>query len=234
MMDFLIPLFDWLSGLLKESPAVVLGAAFLWGVLSVVLSPCHLSSIPLAVAYVNGKGKMRTSRALGLSLVFASGILASLVVIGVATSLAGRMLGDTGKLATIIIGAVFIVTGILLLDVIPLPQVSFLNARIKKGSPWGALVLGLLFGAALGPCTFGFMMPVLTTAFQAASFSLPYAGSVVLCFALGHVIVIVFAGTFVNWVQRLLDWGEKSKGLVWFRRACAVLVIGSGIFIIVS
>jgi cytochrome c-type biogenesis protein len=36
------------------SAALALPAAFLWGVLSVVLSPCHLSSIPLVVAYMNG------------------------------------------------------------------------------------------------------------------------------------------------------------------------------------
>jgi cytochrome c-type biogenesis protein len=232
-MDFLLPLFDWLSGLLTRTPVIVFAAAFLWGVLSVLLSPCHLSSIPLAVGYINGKGRMKTSRALGLSLLFAAGVLVSLAVIGVITSLAGRMLGDTGKPTTIIIGVIFIITGILLLDIIPLPQIPFLKAKFKPGSFWGALVLGLLFGAALGPCTFGFMMPVLSTAFQAASISLPYAMLIVLCFALGHSIVIVFAGTFVNVVQRFLNWGEKSKGLVWFRRVCGVLIIATGIYLIV-
>ncbi len=233
-MDFLIPLFDWLSGLLKASPAVVLGAALLWGVLSVVLSPCHLSGVPLAVGYINGKGAAKPSRVFGMSLLFAAGVLASLAALGVVTSLAGRMLGDTGRLTTIVIGVIFILTGVLLFDIIPLPQIPFLKARVKTGSAWGALVLGLLFGAALGPCTFGFMMPVLTAAFQAATASLAYAILIVLCFALGHSLVIVFAGTFVNWVQKLLNWGEKSKGLVWFRRVCAVLVIATGIFIIVS
>jgi cytochrome c-type biogenesis protein len=233
-MDFLLPLFDWLSALLTQSPMIVLTAALLWGVLSVVLSPCHLSAIPLAVGYINGQGKMKTIRALGLSLLFAAGVMVSFAAIGIITSLAGRMLGDTGRLTTIIIGIIFIITGILLFDIIPLPQITFLNTRIKMGGRWGALVLGFLFGAALGPCTFGFMMPVLTTAFQAAVTSLPYAILIVLCFALGHSIVIVFAGTFVNWVQRLLNWSEKSKGLVWFRRVCGVFIIGAGIIIIVS
>lgn len=231
-MDFLLPLFDWLSGLLTQSPAVVLGAAFLWGVLSVILSPCHLSSIPLAVGYINGKGKIKTSRALLLSLLFALGVLLALLLLGVITSLAGRMLGDTGKLTTIIIGVILILVGISLLDIFRLPEIPLWKLKIKSGSVWGALVLGFLFGAALGPCTFGFMMPVLTTAFQAATVSFVYAFFIVLAFALGHSIVIVLAGTFMNWVQTLLNWNEKSKALVWFRRVCGVLVILSGLYLI--
>lgn len=41
MSEFL----DGLGRALEGSPAIALGAAFLWGVLSIVLSPCHLASI---------------------------------------------------------------------------------------------------------------------------------------------------------------------------------------------
>ena len=33
----------------EGSHAIGLGAAFVWGILSVLLSPCHLASIPLIV-----------------------------------------------------------------------------------------------------------------------------------------------------------------------------------------
>ncbi|MBN2353343.1 MAG: hypothetical protein JXD23_12285 [Spirochaetales bacterium] len=234
MMDFLLPLFDWLSGLLAQSPLIVMAAAFIWGVLSIILSPCHLSAVPLAVGYINGQGKKKMSRTLALSLLFAASVLVSLALIGVITSLLGRMLGDTGRVTTIVIGVIFILMGVLMFDFIKLPEIPFWKAKVKTDRLPGALVLGLLFGAALGPCTFGFMMPVLSTAFQAAVTSLPFAVLIVLFFAVGHTIVIVFAGTFINWVQGLLKWNEKSKGLVWFRRVCGVLIIVTGCILIFS
>lgn len=234
MMELLAALFGWLDSMLKLQPAVVLSASFLWGILSVILSPCHLSSIPLAVGYINGKGKMKTSRALQLSVFFALGILISLTAIGIITSLFGRMLGDTGKITLIIIGAIFILVGISMLELIRLPEVPIWKAGIKRGSSFGALTLGLLFGAALGPCTFGFMMPVLGLAFQLASTRLWYAIAIMFAYAIGHALVIVFAGTFMNWVQKLLNWEEHSRGLLIFRRICGILIILTGLYLIIS
>ncbi|RLB96748.1 MAG: cytochrome C biosynthesis protein, partial [Deltaproteobacteria bacterium] len=43
---------QWMTGGL----AVAAAGAFLWGMVSVLFSPCHLASIPLIVAYVGGQG----------------------------------------------------------------------------------------------------------------------------------------------------------------------------------
>lgn len=233
-MDFLASLFNWLTGLLNLHPVLVLSASFLWGILSVVLSPCHLSGIPLAVGYINGKGKMEMSRALRLSLFFSLGILISLLALGVITSLAGRMLGDAGRVTTVIIGIVFVLVGISSFDFIPIPKIPFWKLKIRSGSPGGALVLGILFGAALGPCTFGFMMPVLSVVFRTAATNAIYSVLLLLAYAVGHCLVIVFAGTFVNWVQKVLNWEDNSGVLVWFRRICGVLIILTGIYLIFS
>jgi cytochrome c-type biogenesis protein len=95
---------------------LALAAAFVWGVLSVALSPCHLSSVPLVVAYVSGGGDLPSGRrALGLSAAFAAGILASIAGIGAATAMAGRMLGDVGRVGTWLVAAVFFAVGLNLL-----------------------------------------------------------------------------------------------------------------------
>jgi cytochrome c-type biogenesis protein len=233
-MDLLAALFTWVSSMLTQNPAIVISVSFIWGVLSVILSPCHLSSIPLAVGYINGKGKMKHTRALFLSLFFAIGILLSLLVLGIITSLIGRMLGDVGKITIIIVGVVFIMVGISLFDFVRLPEIPIWKTKVKPGKLFGAFTLGLLFGAALGPCTFGFMMPVLAVAFQTATTNLLYAIMIILAYAIGHSLVIVCAGTFINWVQNLLNWEEKSRGVVYFRRICGVLIIISGVYLILS
>jgi cytochrome c-type biogenesis protein len=49
-------LFTWLTGLVQSTFLVALLGAFLWGVLSILLSPCHLTSIPLVVGYISHQG----------------------------------------------------------------------------------------------------------------------------------------------------------------------------------
>ncbi|MFH1214471.1 MAG: cytochrome c biogenesis protein CcdA, partial [Candidatus Neomarinimicrobiota bacterium] len=89
-------LFSGLSQALNATPVFALMAAFIWGILSILLSPCHLTSIPLIIGFINGQGKVTTRRAFQLSLLFAVGILITIGLIGVITGLLGRMLGDIG------------------------------------------------------------------------------------------------------------------------------------------
>ncbi|HNW29974.1 MAG TPA: cytochrome C biogenesis protein, partial [Spirochaetota bacterium] len=83
----IIEIFTWLSGTLSSSPGIALLGSFIWGVLSIVLSPCHLASIPLIVGYIDEQGKITTRRAFFLSLLFALGILITIGVIGLITGL---------------------------------------------------------------------------------------------------------------------------------------------------
>jgi len=119
-----------------------------------------------------------------------------------------------------------------LMDLIPIPQFKAITPDMKGKGTIGAFVLGLIFGLALGPCTFGFMMPLLLVVFQVAQKSLLYSLSLLLSFAIGHIAVIVLAGTFVNWVQNYLDWTKKSKGTIIIRRICGILIILTGIYLL--
>ena len=69
---------EWLTSLthaVQGAPHIALGAAFVWGILSIVLSPCHLSSIPLIVGFIGEQENLTTRRAFAISSVFAIGIL---------------------------------------------------------------------------------------------------------------------------------------------------------------
>ncbi len=56
-------LFSKLSHAVEGAPLVALGASFVWGILSIVLSPCHLASIPLSVGFISEQGKVTVRRA---------------------------------------------------------------------------------------------------------------------------------------------------------------------------
>ena len=226
--------FSGLTDAMAGAPVVALAAAFAWGVLSIVLSPCHLASIPLIVGYLQGGAAARPRRAAGLAALFAVGILVSIALIGLLTAAAGRMLGDLGVWGNYAVAAVFLVFGLHLLDVLPLPEAW----RPAPGRPHrgalGAFLFGFIFGVALGPCTFGFMAPVLGVTFGLARSAPVFAVGVLLLFGLGHCTVIGLAGFSSTWVQRWLDWQNGAPGAKWLRRACGVLVILAGGWLLYS
>ena len=225
--------FDVLSAAIEGSPAIALAAAAAWGVLSVVLSPCHLACIPLIIGFISGQGgAASTRRAFWLATLFATGILITIAVVGVLTSIAGRIVGDVGPWATYFVAAVFLIVGLHLLGVVPMPWSGPTQVAVKRKGLLAALMMGIVFGVGLGPCTFAYMAPALGVTFKVASTSPVYAASLLLMFGLGHCLVIVIAGTCTGLVQRYLNWTERSKGAVRLRAACGVLVVLGGIYLL--
>jgi cytochrome c-type biogenesis protein len=223
-------LFTWLTMAMSETFGIALLAAVGWGIVSIILSPCHLSSIPLVIGYISSQGQEGVNRSYRLSLVFAIGILITIGLIGAVTASVGRMMGDVGMWGNFIVAGVFFVVGLYLMDVISLswggivPRTSF--ARGWKG----ALLLGLIFGIGLGPCTFAYMAPVLGVAFSVATTSMLKAFSLVAAFGVGHCAVIAGAGGAAGTVQKYLKWTEQSRGATYLKRIAGVLVILAGVY----
>lgn len=225
-------LFATLTQTVEGAPLIALGSAFLWGILSVVLSPCHLASIPLIIGFINGQGRISTKRAFLLSILFAAGILITIGAIGAITAAAGRMLGDVGQYGNYFVAVVFFLVGLHLLGVIPMPWSGPGQVGMKRRGTWAAFLLGLIFGIALGPCTFAYMAPMLAVTFRLASGSPAYGVVLLLAYGLGHCAVIALAGTSTELVQRYLNWSEKSRGAIILKRVCGALVLLAGIYMI--
>ena len=224
-------LLTHLSAALTQSLLVALLGAFLWGVISILLSPCHLASIPLLIGFLSSQGKSGSKRVFQLSLLFSIGILVSIVLIGIITASAGRLLGDLGRIGNAVVALIFLLFGFYLMDLLPL-QWSLPGMPVRLRGVPGALVLGSLFGIGLGPCTFAFMAPVLGVVFAKAG-SNPGGGLGLLgAFALGHCGVIVAAGTLTQSVERYLGWTENHQALKWLRRLCGLLVFAAGVYLL--
>ena len=225
-------LFTDLSHAVSGAPAIALAASFVWGILSVVLSPCHLASIPLIVGFINGQGRMTTRRAFFLATLFAVGILITIAAIGAITAAAGRMMGDVGAVGNYIVATIFFVVGLHLMDVIPLPFSGPGTTSMKSKGLLAAFTLGLVFGIALGPCTFAYMAPMLAVTFKIAATQLPYGILLLVLYGLGHCSVIVLAGTSSELVQRYLNWSEQSRGSSILKKVCGMLVLLGGVYLI--
>jgi len=228
----MLELFTQLTHAVEGTWSIALIASFVWGVLSIVLSPCHLASIPLIVGFIDGQGRISTRRAFFIASLFAVGILITIAAIGAITAAAGRMMGDVGRYGNYFVAMIFFLVGLNLLDVIPMPWSGPGRVGMKRKGMLAAFILGLVFGIALGPCTFAYMAPMLGVTFKLASTNLPYGILLLFAYGIGHCSVIVFAGTFTEVVQRYMNWNEKSKGSVILKRVCGVLVLLGGIYLI--
>lgn len=225
-------LFTILTRAVEGTPTVALAAAFVWGILSIVLSPCHLASIPLIVGFIDQQGNMTTRRAFAISTLFSVGILVTIALIGVITAMAGRMMGDVGAYGNYFVALIFFVVGLHLLDVIPMPWSGPGQVNMKRRGMLAAFILGLVFGIALGPCTFAFMAPILGVTFKVSTTSMIYGAALLLVYGVGHCSVIVAAGTSTEMVQRYLNWNEQSKGAVILKKICGVLVLLGGVYLL--
>ena len=227
-------LFEYLTRAVEATPLIAYASSFTWGMLSVLLSPCHLASIPLIVAFINKQGQISTRRAFSISVLFSLGILVTIALIGVVTGLLGRMAGDVGPYGNYLVAVLFFLVGLHLWDVVPMPWSGVSDRRMRGKGSMAAFFLGLLFGIALGPCTFAYMAPMLGVAFTIASSRAIYGASLLLIYGIGHCSVIVFAGTFTEVVQHYLDWSESSRGTMVLKRICGALVMLGGIYLLWS
>jgi cytochrome c-type biogenesis protein len=225
-------LFGTLTKAVSASAPVALAGAFAWGIVSVLLSPCHLASIPLIVGFLGVQPGIGTGRAFRLSLLFAAGILVTIALLGVLTAAFGRMLGDIGPVGNWVVAAIFLVVGLHLLGIIPLPLAARGPSAGARRGYVGALILGLVFGLALGPCTFAFLAPVLGVTFRVGAGNPVLAVLLFAAYGVGHCAVIVAAGTAGARIQRVLDWGNHSRAAAWMRRGCGVLILLGGAWMV--
>lgn len=227
-------LFNWLSASMSGSMELALVAGFGWGVASILLSPCHLASIPLVIGFLTTQGTDGSDRPYALSFVFAVGILITIALIGAITALLGRMLGDVGVWGNLLVSVVFFVVGLYLLDLIPLSWGELIPLTTRWRGWKGALVLGLIFGIGLGPCTFAYMAPVLAVVFSVGTSDPAQAALLVASFGLGHCAIIATAGGTAGLVRRFRHWTDGSTGMVWTKRIAGILVLLGGVYSIRS
>jgi cytochrome c-type biogenesis protein len=142
------------------------------------------------------------------------------------------MMGDVGRYGNYFVALIFFAVGLNLLGVIPVPWSGPGRVGLKRKGLLAAFILGLVFGIALGPCTFAYMAPMLGVTFKLAATHFLYGALLLLAYGVGHCSVIVAAGTSTELVQRVLNWNEHSKGVIIVKIICGILVILGGLWLI--
>jgi cytochrome c-type biogenesis protein len=225
--QFFLTINTWMTG----SLVVAALGCFLWGLVSVLFSPCHLASIPLIVGYVAGQGRIIQGReAAKYALAFTAGLFLTIAAIGILCTLLGRMLGDIGPYWTILVGAVLLWVSLDMMGVATWSVSGGMMGRLKVKGLGGALLLGLAYGVLSGSCTFGFIAPIL--AIITIQEKVLTGVVFIVLFAAGHCLPIVAAGSSTALVQRWLENGAMRHGGTLFRKIAGAMVALLGLYFI--
>ncbi|MFC1811412.1 cytochrome c biogenesis CcdA family protein [Thermodesulfobacteriota bacterium] len=219
---------EWIVG----GTAVAAVGCFVWGVISVLFSPCHLASIPLIVAYVGGQQRaLSPKQASSYAALFTLGLFITIAVIGIVCAMLGRMLGDVGNWWQILIGLILVWVALGMLGVEKCSMSGSLLYRLNLRGLFGAFALGLAYGVLSGSCTFGFIAPILAiiTVQQKVATGVLF----IFLFAVGHCLPIVVAGSSTAAIRRLMENSTWQNAGNWFRKGAGVVICLLGVYFIV-
>ena len=224
---FFLTVNQWLTG----SPLLGSAGSFLWGMISVLFSPCHLASIPLIVAYVGGQETvLKPRQAAHYAIAFTLGLFITIAVIGIVCAFLGRMLGDVGNYWQILVGLILLWVALGMMGVEACSASGSLLYRLNLRGIWGAFALGLAYGVLSGSCTFGFIAPILAivTIQQKVGVGILF----ITMFAFGHCLPIVIAGSATAMVRKLIENRTWQGAGLWFRKGAGALIAVLGIYCI--
>ncbi|MDD5722559.1 MAG: cytochrome c biogenesis protein CcdA [Syntrophales bacterium] len=226
---FLLTINQWITGDVALSAV----GCFLWGVVSALLSPCHIASIPLIVAYVGGQERaVNPKQAAIYSVLFTTGLFITIALIGIICALLGRMLGDVGNYWQVLIGAILIWVALGMLGVEKCSMSGNLLYRLNVRGITGAFLLGLAYGVLSGSCTFGFIAPILAiiTIQQKVATGI----FLIVLFGIGHCLPIAIAGSSAAAVRKLMENSTWQGAGTWFRKGAGVLIGLLGIYFVIN
>ena len=220
MEQFFLTVNSWMI----SGTSIAAVGCFLWGMISVAFSPCHMASIPLIMSYVAGQDSLLKARqAVHYAAAFTVGLFITIASIGVICSILGRMLGEVGPYWTVLVGMVLMWVALDMIGLVKGFMSGSLLGHLRVRGLKGAFFLGLAYGILSGSCTFGFIAPILAiiTIQQKIMTGIVY----IVLFGIGHCIPIAVAGSSTALVRRLLERDSFQQGGLWFRR-CAGGAIG--------
>ncbi len=191
------------------SHSLILSAFFCFiGGLLASLTPCVYPLIPVVATYIGSKAVGKKDRLslfwLSLSYVLGMGVVYS--SLGMFAALTGTLFGRiaTNPWSYFVVANVFILLGLNVLDVIPLPVISPKNT--SRPGVVGAFVVGATSGLVTSPCTTPVLGAVLI--FVAKTQNILWGAVLLFSFSLGMGLLLLIVGSFSGFLASLPKPGK--------------------------
>lgn len=228
-------MIETIAEALYQSPLISISAAFIWGVMSVLLSPCHLSTIPMIIAFVNHNQLLSVRKGFYVSLCFAGGIMLTLIALVILVMMAGFVFSGVDAILKIMVSVVLFVGGLYFVGLFPDMQGSqLMNYQITEHPFRSVFFAGIIIGTGLGSCALAFMAPVISIGISNLSNSPLFSLGLMLSFVLGHCLIIGVSGLFVGKIKDFFKWGKDSRGTKLLKYFSGGLMILFAIYNIVN
>ena len=171
------------------------------------LGPCSLSLLPVTIAYIGGTEKNKFKL-----ISFSGGVVFSLVALGAASGLLGKIYGQIPSYYTSVVALIAIIMGLNLLGILKFqlpngPDLKF--SEDKLPSVITPFVIGGTFGLASSPC----ITPVLATLLAWVSQAKNPTISIIFLFffGLGQVTPLILAGATTENLKQFLELRKYSQ-----------------------
>ncbi len=202
------------------SHSLILSAffCFVGGVLA-SLTPCVYPLIPVVATYIGSKAVGRKDRLslFWVSLFYVLGLCVVYSSLGMFAALTGTLFGRiaTNPWSYFVVANVFILLGLNVLDVIPLPVLS--PRDTSRTGIIGAFLVGATSGLVTSPCTTPVLGAVLI--FVAKTQNVLWGAVLLFSFSLGMGFLLLVVGTFSGIMASLprpggwMEFLKKSFGI---------------------
>ena len=214
--------------------------ALLMGTVSFA-SPCILPLVPAYVSYITGisfdelvgreSRRKDVKTTLLHSIAFVVGFSIIFVLLGATASLVGQLLVEYLNIVRVAGGALMILLGLFVADIIPLPFLqrdAKLQLKTRPAGYAGTMLVGVIFAAGWTPCTGPFLAAVLM---QAAQTETVVTGMVLLTFySLGIGIPFILSAVAIS--AFLSSFGKLRKYMKVIKVTSGAILIVMGVLLI--
>lgn len=205
--------------------------AFAGGVI-VSFTPCVFPLIPVTAAYIGATAAKSKFKGFALSLIYVTGIAIAYSILGLTASLTGQLFGriSSSGFTYIAAGAVMVIFGLSMFELFYIPTPNLIKfPAVKKQGFFSSLILGLVSGLVIGPCTTPALAAIL--AYLAAKKNVLYGMTLLFSFAYGMGLILILVGTFSGFLTAL---PKPEKWMVYVKKAGALIILASGVYFIIT
>ena len=204
-----------------------------WSGVLVSFSPCVYPVMPITASIIAGVNTTGTKlRGFVISLIYVFGLAITYSTLAVMASLTGKVFGQLQNhpVVFLIVGNILILFAFVLFDFIPLPYLGInVQNKIKIKNLWSVVVLGMVSGLIVGPCT----APVLGTLliYIASRQNILYGTSLLFVFSYGVGASLILVGTFSGILSNLPRSGPWLNRI---KKFCGIILFIAGEYFIIK
>jgi len=229
VLEFITPISEQLAFWIVDgawwiAPLIALIA----GVLTSFL-PCCLAAIPLVVGVVSGS-EAKGRRGFQIALIFALGNALTLTALAVIAALLGQLMRGAGSWFYLILGVLMVLMALQMFGLINVLPGTHLLAKNKRRGYIGALLAGILSGLFSSACATPVLVVLL--GLVAVEGNILWGVTLLLCYALGHSVLMVVAGTSVGLTNQISSSAKYKTAAKAAQITMGVLALLLGIYLL--